>query len=204
MANCPSCSQNIKIDDSSYGTLFTCPHCQSVFFVGWDGQPETALNSAEPSTNYFPENTTYTPPEGESIAPQAMDFISPVSSFVPEENSHQDFLAQEPVHDSNNSGTFPAKENFADVVEFANAVEDKGLITYDLTISGIDLSHLHQQIIDALTDSKFNWRVEDILAQIQNGTLVLQSLSPAKTVVLVQRLKFLPLEIRWRQNVLTT
>lgn len=130
MANCPSCSQNIKIEDSSYGTLFTCPHCQSVFFVGWDGQPETSSVQAESAA---PISFV---PEGEAIDPQAMDFLTPSSaSLTPESNSENSF-----VPEPTNEDTFSIKENFNDVVEFANAVDDKGLITYNLTIEGIDLS----------------------------------------------------------------
>ncbi len=192
MSSCPSCSRNIKIDESHYGTLYTCPECQSVFFVGWDGQPE---NAAAPAIS------------NEEINPQANDFISTPSTSFPADDLLSPMTPTEPAGfelPSYEPTETAEKENFNDVLEFANAVEDKGLITYTLTIKGIDLSHLHQQLTDALTDPKFNWRVEDVMGQIQNGTLILESLNAAKTVVLVQRLKFLPLEIHWRQNVLTS
>lgn len=208
MSSCPSCSRNIKIDESHYGTLYTCPQCQSVFFVGWDGQPE---NAAAPMADTAPTENFASPEapaiSNEEVIPQANDFIStPATSFPaddlssplnPIEPTGFELPSYEPTEAS-------GKENFNDVLEFANAVEDKGLITYTLTIKGIDLSHLHQQLTDALTDPKFNWRVEEIMGQIQDGTLTLESLNAAKAAVLVQRLKFLPLEIHWRQNVLTS
>lgn len=205
MASCPSCSRNIKIEDSHFGTLFTCPHCQSVFFIGWDGLPENGSQSANPPSfealpDPFPNDQF---PTGDQ---QASDFITSTPTIEPAPFSADDLLAPlDQVGQENSLEPLDSpKENFQDVLEFANAVENKGLITYTLTIQGIDLSHLHQQLTEALTDSKFNWRVEEVMAQIQNGSLVLESLSPAKAVVLVQRLKFLPLQIHWRQNVLTS
>ncbi len=182
MSNCPSCSQSIKIEDFHFGTLFTCPHCQNVFFIGWDGQPEVAS-----------QEVSFSEPIAQEMTPQAMDFITPLNSLPMNEEP----IIDQPIIDQ------PKKEDFSDVLEFANSVEDNGVITYSLTIKGIDLSHLHEQIVEALSDPKFNWQVAEIMSKIQSGTLVLESLSPAKTVVLVQRLKYLPVEIQWRQNVLT-
>lgn len=45
MALCPSCSKSISISEDNFGTLFRCEHCQSEFFIGFDGVPE---NSKEP------------------------------------------------------------------------------------------------------------------------------------------------------------
>lgn len=42
MVNCPSCHQPVEITDQHSGTLFTCPHCNSVYFIDWNGQPEVA------------------------------------------------------------------------------------------------------------------------------------------------------------------
>ncbi|MEK6774083.1 MAG: hypothetical protein AABY64_09085 [Bdellovibrionota bacterium] len=134
------------------------------------------------------QEVTFSPSTSPEMTPQAMDFITPLNSPP---------MNEEPILDQ------PKKEDFSDVLEFANSVEDNGVITYNLTIKGIDLSHLHEQIVEALSDPKFNWQVAEMMSKIQNGTLVLESLSPAKTVVLVQRLKYLPVEIQWRQNVLT-
>ncbi len=205
MSQCPSCSQNIKIEESHYGTLFTCNHCQSVFFVGWDGVPE--ISNAEtpaPTVPMTPENFL-TPSEvnpslsepvnfnPDELNPAVMDFITPSSG---------DFIQQpEPLLPTDT--VEPSGENFSEVIEFANTTDDKGLIIYELTIRGIDHSELHKQVADALTDSKFNWRVEEVLLRIKDGVLVLEALTPAMTMVLVNRLKYLPVEIQWRQNVLT-
>ena len=40
MAQCPSCQSSIEIGPQHHGALYNCTHCNAVFFVGWDGQPE--------------------------------------------------------------------------------------------------------------------------------------------------------------------
>ncbi len=205
MSQCPSCSNNIKIEESHYGTLFTCNHCQSVFFVGWDGNPEAAnvetpAAVAPMSSENFLAPSEVSPSLSEPVSfnpdemnPSVMDFITPSSGdFI---QQPEPLLPADPIESGG--------ENFSEVIEFANMTDDKGLIIYELTIQGIDHSELHKQVADALTDSKFNWQVEEVLSRIKDGVLVLESLTPAMTMVLVNRLKYLPVEIEWRQNVLT-
>ena len=211
MSQCPSCSKNIKIEESHYGTLFTCNHCQSVFFVGWDGVPEVAnAEVAQPvdpiaSDNFltpvqsepsFSDPTNFNP---DTLNPSVTDFITPSSSgdFI---QQSEPFASADPVEPIAHE---PSGEDFSEVLEFANTTDDKGLIIYELTIQGIDHSELHKQVADALIDPKFNWQVEEVLSRIKDGVLVLESLTPAMTMVLVNRLKYLPVEIQWRQNVLT-
>ncbi len=42
MTSCPSCQQPVEVLEQHKGTLFTCPHCNAVFFIDWNGQPEVA------------------------------------------------------------------------------------------------------------------------------------------------------------------
>lgn len=37
---CPNCQKEQKVTEQNYGALFTCPTCQAVYFVNFDGQPE--------------------------------------------------------------------------------------------------------------------------------------------------------------------
>ena len=49
MASCPKCFSEIEISSQFFGGLFTCPKCQAVYFIGFDGAPE-----ASPQSEYEP------------------------------------------------------------------------------------------------------------------------------------------------------
>ena len=93
--------------------------------------------------------------------------------------------------------------DFSDIEKFANAEVDFGPLAYSVFIEGIDSSQTIHLFKEAVTDSRFNWDTQNLLGQIKSGRLVLKGLSPAAASVLVNRLKYLPLKITWRQDVLT-
>lgn len=45
--NCPNCQSDEKITEQNYGALYTCGSCKSVYFIGFDGQPEFGEASSE-------------------------------------------------------------------------------------------------------------------------------------------------------------
>ncbi len=47
MASCPVCQAEIEITSQHYGTLYTCPSCNAVFFVDWAGDPEKSMPQRE-------------------------------------------------------------------------------------------------------------------------------------------------------------
>lgn len=93
--------------------------------------------------------------------------------------------------------------DFSDVTNFANADTTAGPITYVVVIDGIESSQLLYQLKEAMTDSRFGWDVADVLTRVGGGRLVLPALSPAKASVLINRIKYLPFKISWRQDVLS-
>ncbi|WP_413586073.1 hypothetical protein [Bdellovibrio sp. HCB274] len=93
--------------------------------------------------------------------------------------------------------------NFADVLEFANANSTAGNFSYAVIIEGLDSSQLVHQLKEAITDSKFGWNVSELLTHIGGGRLVIKGLSPAKASVLINRIKYLPFKVSWRQDVLS-
>ncbi len=52
MASCPKCFSGIEIPSQFFGGLFTCPQCQAVYFIGFDGVPEA---SGESTVEPLPE-----------------------------------------------------------------------------------------------------------------------------------------------------
>ncbi|MDG0817277.1 hypothetical protein [Bdellovibrio svalbardensis] len=94
--------------------------------------------------------------------------------------------------------------DFSDVTDFANADTAAGPITYVVVIDGIESSHLLYQLKEAMTDSRFGWDVAELLTTVGGGRLVLPGLTPAKASVLINRIKYLPFKISWRQDVLSS
>jgi hypothetical protein len=157
---CPSCQQSIEILDIHKGTLFTCPLCNSVYFIDWEGQPEL------PSQIEVPQ-----------IAEEA--------------------LAEEP------SPITLDNSDFSDVAEFGNADVVINPMSYTILIEGLESSRVVSQLKDAMTDSRFGWDVNEILSQINADRLVLSHLTPAKASVIINRIKYLPVKVSWRQDVLS-
>ena len=216
MEPCPSCFQNVEILESHYGTLFNCPHCNAVFFVGWDGKPKASSHTANKTET--PEASMSYEPQPQPAASQPTASQPPAyeaafdSPLQPEENQTPmevqaetglEPTAPEPPITHQPVAPPPTPNQFQDVVDFGNSVNVEGTLSYTLRIQGIDHSSVLQQIKDLLDDSRLGWKIDDVLAEIQNGELVLPNLNPAKTAVIVQRLKHLPVRISWKQILAT-
>lgn len=256
MIPCPNCHQSVEILDKHLGTLYTCPHCNAVYFIDWNGQPEMAHHEPEapveqnyqeqnfqdqsgyPEQSYQqPNESAFQPPEPAAFdggfneapdmsyeAPAETEMSAPVAEMSYEtpsedqevhgevpavEEAPYDFSQSldsvgspampEPLSPSGISDT----PDFSDVTDFANADTVSGPLAYTLTIEGIESSLLVSQLREAMTDSRFGWDVATILSEIGGGRLVLKGLNPAKASVLINRIKYLPFKISWRQDVLS-
>lgn len=212
MAQCPSCQQLIEIKEQNHGTLFTCPLCHAVFFVGWDGQPE---HSSEAQVEGAPQVESFQPPalDIEQEQPSPFAIINEAESPGQVQES-QDFMLEsmptenveapfsEAVEPS--TASVQANYNFNDVTQFANSEVLSGPFSYTVTIKGIELAHIHEAVRDAVTDSRFGWDVTNIIGSIKNGELQIADLTPAKATILINRVKVLPVEVQWRQDVLAS
>ena len=251
MTPCPACHQPVELQDKHWGTLFTCPHCNAVFFVDWNGRPEvvqheTLEQAVETGSEYSAGQEEDPYQNFESITPDAgAEFKAPIeeqwtdqsldsslegvpfvaseisNEILPEENSGEVSLEMEtPEEEALENFDLPldqhlqvqnlAMENvqsdsadFSDVSDFANSDQLSSPISYEVKIEGLDSSHLVKELKEAMTDSRFSWDVVDLLSNINKGVLVLPGLSPAKASVLINRIKYLPFKISWRQDVLS-
>ena len=142
------------------------------------------------------------------------EFSSASNDFESSQNEYGETPSEEaPVDFSQTLDQVPAQApapmsvsdsaDFSDVTNFANADTTAGPITYVVVIDGIESSQLLYQLKEAMTDSRFGWDVADLLNQVGGGRLVLPALSPAKASVLINRIKYLPFKISWRQDVLS-
>lgn len=292
MANCPNCSYQFKVEDRHLGTLYTCPSCNAVFFIDWNGQPEMANHadsvnesgegsqdpfsaqgyveiSSENSENNpqyiqdfdpgFPnsnldmsnsegfvestfespnadefvgsnfqssnvdgfENSSFESPQSEefvesNVEPSDVDAYSGANfeSPVIEEFQGANFETsqQDSPYDFNQPlGSIPQPHesevpsdpsNLSDIADFGNSNELSSGLSYTISIEGIESFAIVKELKDAMLDSKFGWDVEGLLAGIEGGRLVLRRLSPIKASILVGRIKYLPIVISWKQEVL--
>lgn len=220
MANCPVCQSEIVITSQHFGTLFTCPKCSAVFFVDWGGQPEaentpvfTELPEKPPAVNEFggdPMGFEAPPPyEQEAVPHEETPVEEPATSYESspaEEEANYDFsqplgadIVPEPMP-SLAAETSP----LSDIADFGNADLGQAAFNYTITISGIDSGALRNQIQEAISDAKFGWNVIQIMAQIKGGVLTIRSVNAVKASILIQRVKYLPVKISWRQDVLSS
>lgn len=231
MAQCPVCQSEIEIQSQHFGTLFTCPKCSAVFFVDWGGQPEAVSENTPvysevpeeeaPAANHFggePLNFEATPyeqepipheeiPSEESPVETVYENVSEEAELPPEEGPPSyDFsqplggeIAPQPMSPLGVEGN-----PIEDIASFGNADLGQAAFNYTITISGIDSGSIRAQIQEALTDSKFGWNTIQIMAQIKGGVLTIKSVNAVKASILIQRVKYLPVKISWRQDVLSS
>ena len=89
---------------------------------------------------------------------------------------------------------------------FANSDVSQGKdgnLVFHITISGIDSKEIRESLREAMEDSRFGWNTSSLLARINKGHLRLERISAVKATILVNRIKRLPVEIRWEQNAIT-
>ena len=92
----------------------------------------------------------------------------------------------------------------AEVAEFGNADVSAGPLAYTVVVSGIELAQTFGELRDAITDSRFSWDADKMMKSIQSGRLEVTGLSATKAAILVHRLKYLPVEISWTQEIYAT
>jgi len=221
MAACPVCHNDIEITSQHHGTLYTCPHCSAVFFVDWSGQPEGAPPASEElfkpdepvvSEEYSPDpdyqqdfqlqdavtsSSTSATAEPEVAATHETsptseyDFSQPLDVMVTADPT-------EPVVSES------APSGLDEIVNFGNADLTQSAFNYTVIISGIDSAAVYASVKEALNDSKFGWNLIQVMTQIKDGVLTIKSVNAVKASILVQRLKYLPVKVSWRQDVLSS
>lgn len=81
------------------------------------------------------------------------------------------------------------------------AASAMGHLLYDIEIEGIDGSKLRNELYEELKDPRWGWIAIELMGTVNNGRLVLNDVNAVKASLLVNRLKALPLEIKWKQQV---
>jgi hypothetical protein len=217
---CPNCQKDQKVDEQNYGALYTCPSCQAVYFISFEGMPEFGdVNTEQFATSSTEQNL----PELGSIEPlvPTNNLVDPISTDPLESSSQLDlnqldanekpdnpFDLQKNMSAMNSDLQFEAvltqPSAFSDIAQeisdFGNTDTNLSGLSYDLIISGIDTQEAKSLFKEAIEDSKFAWDSYDILKSIKNGRVEIKKIAPVKAYLLAKRIQFLDIEKIWKQN----
>jgi hypothetical protein len=229
-AECPLCKTSVEVNESQFGALTSCSSCGGVYFLGWDGQPEeqvaepiieavkfeaTSEEAYQPDPiDYNFESTASELDNEPLVVEQVYETNEPTPLVVFSESdrdsspeSEASYDIDQPIDsyheasyaDSEGLNLNTEKENFNDVVEFGNS-NLENVLSYQLKIEGIDLPSTRRDVEDVLRESRFQLDADSLLSNLQDGTLVIENLSPVKASLLVHRLRFFQVNLSWRQD----
>jgi hypothetical protein len=112
---------------------------------------------------------------------------------------------QEPVVEAP-SADFAQPGDPLGTTEYANSEISQakdGPLIFKILISGIDSKEMRESLRSALDDQRFGWNPNDLMSRISKGLLTIDNVAPVKAVILINRIKRLPLKIGWEQYAIT-
>lgn len=211
MVSCPICATQ---NEGDFG-LINCTSCGSPFFIQIDGSTEAAPGaSASPNAGVPRVNTAVTRNTiTQQITNDASDSI--LEDFA-QSNRESDFnpIPSMPDNDvvqtrAGASADLPppqasgqSMQDLADFGNSENSVAREGAYRFNLTVMGIDSAEIKTEVKDALSDGRFLWDIEAMFNEMADGVLVIKDLSAVKSALVVQRLKILPVDIKWEQHAI--
>lgn len=77
-----------------------------------------------------------------------------------------------------------------------------GMLVCRILIDGIDTKEIRDTLRAAMNDQRFNWDQNEILSHLKSGHLVIENVTPVKAMVLIKRIKQMPVRIRWEQHTI--
>lgn len=225
LASCPICQKQVQ---ASFGMIL-CPKCQTPLFFDFDGNPQVGdsaadthsaveTNSEQIFENNFVNETAEPVGDGLNIYEESKQINEDIVGYEneadnslkedviedasPQESSElessDEFNLDAPLH-SFHEATFVSANSNLDISN--ESPETIGQLLYDIEINGIDGSKLRNELYEELKDPRWGWLAIELMGKIKMGQLILKDVNAVKTSLLVNRLKALPLEIKWKQNV---
>lgn len=224
MANCPVC----QTENTGDG-LVNCVSCGSPFFVDFDGSvipsespapvaaapepvntPDPAVEAPEPALEFVsapPELSQDAPPSpadflaAPAVSEVAQDTPGEPPPVPPSNDEFEDLFAAPAAPPPVPEAPTPI-EDLRDLAKYGNSDVSQareGAYRFNITIRGIDTAEIRQAIRHELADSRFLWDIEALLATVTDGELIINDVPAVKAALAIQRLKLLPVEIKWEQ-----
>jgi len=222
--SCPKCGAALKDD---YGMIH-CPQCGTMLFIDMDGQanlgteedpsldlvqtPELAplanLPENNPSEAYdfatTSEFSTPTEPPSPEFAPLLATELAIEASETVEEFSMDSMLGyQETPSEADQIGPVGDPLGLSAYANSEVSQAKDGRLSFKILISGIDSKEMRDSLREAIEDARFGWNASALIAKISRGTLELDHVAPVKATILINRIKRLPVQIRWEQYAVT-
>ncbi len=226
MATCPKCETPLR---EEYG-MSQCPACGAFSFIDLEGvavisEPEQESEIEQPNPSGAAAPPDFADPiesllETDSINSESFgDFaeMPPIDTPPsPESNPSEIVNAEFQSFDIGATseaepptlsyqGFGPAGDPL-NLNEFANSEVSSakdGPLLFRVLISGIDTKEIRDSIREVIEDSRFAWDSKEIFSKISKGHLAVSGLSPVKASILITRIKYLPVSIRWEQYAIT-
>ncbi|GIL18097.1 MAG: hypothetical protein BroJett040_18480 [Oligoflexia bacterium] len=144
-------------------------------------------SAGEPSINEQAVNVQ--PAQESSEEPVNTEF----QSIFPEENQPEDDQVIEEPQSS--------AKMIQEIRDYGNSETGANPLSYSIIIEGLDYSEIREKLREVLDDPKMKWDVDEIMARVRGGRLVLDNLNPVKASILVRRIMPLKMKFTWSQHV---
>lgn len=215
LVNCQSCGSPFFVDIDGSASNSVAPEAPPAAPAATEAEPPPpmALESfddvepmapavAEAPAQVEPPPVREPPPVPETpLATEGpMEFVAPMRDETPGEAPA---LFDNPLPEP------PAEaapiEDLRQIAEYGNSdvsLAREGAYRFTLYIGGIDTAEIRQEVRDNLADSRFLWDIDALLATIKEGELVIPDVSAVKAALAIQRLKLLPVDLKWEQHAI--
>ncbi len=161
---------------------------------------DQALNENSLDSAAFPVNSDFADMGGyENSEPQQSNYQAPVQVSNDPNAFQMPDLYDSP---SENPGSMLSEEDPLGLNAFANSevsAANDGMLMCRILIDGIDTKEIRATLRAAMDDQRFNWDQNEILSHLKSGHLVIENITPIKAMVLIKRIKQIPVHIRWEQ-----
>ncbi|MEQ1877946.1 MAG: hypothetical protein ABL958_14990 [Bdellovibrionia bacterium] len=215
MVNCPSCGELVLLDDGSDDLGEAAPKKQKsgIKTVKQETAPVVGSEDIDLSEEEFepepPPAPTPPAPSRAARPPQPPPIQVPQSVFEPEAEAEPEFEIQPDIQgDDDFAPVTPEQptrqpgDDLGEIADYGNSEVSQandGLLMFDVIIEGIDTNELRSAVRDILSDRRFLWNGDSLIAGVKNGALRISKVNSIKASILVRRLKHLDIRIRWQQ-----
>jgi hypothetical protein len=218
LAKCPVCQNEVQ---ASFGMIL-CPNCETPLFFDFDGNPQVGDAVSDPPSaevesvqnleiNFADEEPAIgrEVSERQEILNEEFDnsFKEEIQDIVYEPMPVNEIVEDDQSFDLNVGLTGFSRdvqsvvgEGKADLNLDDDRTQTIGQFLYDIQIVGIDGSKLRNELYEELKDPRWGWVAIELMEAINMGSLQIRGVNAVKASLLINRLKALPLDIKWKQN----
>ncbi len=168
--------------------MYTCPLCQAVYFVNFEGQAEFSENV---ESDFFSDAVV---DEIASADPVLESFVNPMAAFE-----------HAPLFEAEKEEAFKHSEFSqvaSEITDFGNSDAQIASLNYDVEIAGLDSKEEVLAFREAIDDIRFGWEIVEMMKRLHHGIVKIEKLNPVQAFILSKRIRFLKAEVKWKQNVL--